>query len=77
MEQHPPPGSMKQSQMGRRKRTSGTGQMGTERVTRGGSWNDNARNVRAANRNGNSPDNRDNNLGFRLAESRSEAERNP
>lgn len=41
--------------------------MGAERVNRGGSWNSNARNVRAANRNGNSPDNRNDNLGFRLA----------
>lgn len=38
-----------------------------DRVNRGGSWNSNARKVRAANRNGNSPGNRNNNLGFRLA----------
>lgn len=36
-------------------------------MIRGGSWNSNARNVRAAYRNGNEPGNRDNNLGFRLA----------
>ena len=35
------------------------------RVVRGGSWNNNARNVRAAYRNENEPDNRNNNLGFR------------
>jgi hypothetical protein len=34
---------------------------------RGGSWNNNLRNDRAANRNNNTPDNRNNNLGFRLA----------
>jgi len=36
-------------------------------VNRGGSWNnDDASNFRGANRNNNSPDNRNNNLGFRL-----------
>ncbi|HEV3255716.1 MAG TPA: hypothetical protein VG013_02430 [Gemmataceae bacterium] len=34
---------------------------------RGGSWNNDAGNCRAANRNRNTPDNRNNNLGFRLA----------
>lgn len=38
-----------------------------ERVLRGGSWNNNARNTRAANRNNNSSDNRNHNNGFRLA----------
>ena len=47
--------------------SDGVGQQGTNRVIRGGSWNNNARNVRAAYRNANTPDNRDNNLGFRLA----------
>ncbi|WP_139218574.1 SUMF1/EgtB/PvdO family nonheme iron enzyme [Nitrosomonas aestuarii] len=37
------------------------------RVLRGGSWNNNARNVRSANRNRNEPDNRNNHIGFRLA----------
>ena len=37
----------------------------TARVVRGGSWNNNARIVRAAYRNQNEPDNRNNNLGFR------------
>jgi formylglycine-generating enzyme required for sulfatase activity len=37
------------------------------RVLRGGSWNNNARNVRAANRNNNDTANRNNNIGFRLA----------
>ena len=40
---------------------------GSNRVKRGGSWNNNARNCRAANRNRNNPGNRNNNLGFRLA----------
>ncbi|MDD1427597.1 hypothetical protein MEO94_24650 [Dolichospermum sp. ST_sed9] len=34
---------------------------------RGGSWNNNPRNCRSANRNRNRRDNRNNNLGFRLA----------
>ena len=38
-------------------------------VLRGGSWNNNPNNLRAANRNRNSPDNRNNNNGFRLARS--------
>ena len=46
---------------------SGVGQSGTNRVIRGGSWNNTARNARAAYRNGNTPDDRNNNLGFRLA----------
>ena len=37
------------------------------RVYRGGSWNNNPRNLRSANRNRNAPGNADNNLGFRLA----------
>ena len=40
---------------------------GVARVLRGGSWNDNARNVRAACRNHNDPDNRNDNIGFRCA----------
>jgi hypothetical protein len=36
-------------------------------VIRGGSWNNEPRNVRSANRNRNAPDERNNNLGFRLA----------
>ena len=44
---------------------------GSNRVIRGGNWNDwndwndNARNCRSANRNNNEPENRNNNLGFR------------
>ena len=34
-------------------------------MLRGGSWNNNARNTRAANRNRNSTDNRNNNVSFR------------
>ncbi|MCP4389822.1 MAG: SUMF1/EgtB/PvdO family nonheme iron enzyme [Gammaproteobacteria bacterium] len=40
---------------------------GADRVIRGGSWNNNARNCRCAYRNRNQPDNRNNNLGFRCA----------
>jgi formylglycine-generating enzyme required for sulfatase activity len=40
---------------------------GSNRVLRGGNWNNNARNCRSANRNNNTPDNRNNNIGFRLA----------
>ena len=40
---------------------------GSNRVLRGGSWNNNAGNCRVANRNYNSPDNRNSNYGFRLS----------
>ncbi len=40
---------------------------GSNRVNRGGSWNNNAVNCRSANRNNWNPDNRNNNLGFRVA----------
>ncbi|WP_236848953.1 hypothetical protein [Candidatus Thiodictyon syntrophicum] len=36
-------------------------------MLRGGSWNNDGRNLRAAVRNRNAPDNRNNNLGLRLA----------
>ena len=36
------------------------------RVLRGGSFNNNARNARCAYRNNNDPDNRNNNIGFRV-----------
>ncbi|MCP5426445.1 MAG: SUMF1/EgtB/PvdO family nonheme iron enzyme [Gammaproteobacteria bacterium] len=36
------------------------------RVVRGGSWNNNRTNARAAYRNFNAPDNRNNNIGFRV-----------
>jgi len=39
----------------------------TNRVKRGGSWNNNAENVRSANRNNNTPSDSNNNLGFRLS----------
>ena len=39
---------------------------GSDRVGRGGSWNNNADNLRSANRNNNDPSNSNNNLGFRL-----------
>jgi len=38
----------------------------SRRVLRGGSWNNNQDNARAAYRNNNHPDNRNNNIGFRL-----------
>jgi len=37
------------------------------RVKRGGSWNNNAENIRSANRNNNTPSNNNNNIGFRLS----------
>ena len=36
-------------------------------MQRGGSWNNNPGNLRSANRNRNTPDNRNNNIGFRIA----------
>ncbi len=41
---------------------------GTNRVLRGGGWNNNARNIRCANRNNNDPSKRNNNVGFRLCQ---------
>jgi hypothetical protein len=38
-------------------------------VVRGGSWNNEAANLRSAARNRNTPDNRNNNLGVRLVQS--------
>jgi hypothetical protein len=43
----------------------------SNRVKRGGSWNNSARNVRTANRNRNRPSNTNNNLGFRVCLARS------
>ena len=42
---------------------------GTDRVRRGGGWNNGAFNARSANRDYNSPGYRNNNIGFRLARS--------
>ena len=47
--------------------TLGMPQMGANRVIRGGGWNNNARNVRAASRNANEPSNRNDNVGFRVS----------
>jgi formylglycine-generating enzyme required for sulfatase activity len=44
---------------------------GERRVLRGGSWINNGRNVRSANRNHDDPGNRNDNYGFRLARARS------
>ena len=43
---------------------------GSNRVIRGGSWNNEARNLRSAVRNNNGPGNRNSNVGFRLSSSR-------
>lgn len=40
--------------------------MGSNRVIRGGSWNNSADNATVANRNNNSPNNQNNNIGFRV-----------
>ena len=42
------------------------GPPGNSRVVRGGSWNNNQDNARAAYRNNNDPDNRNDNNGFRV-----------
>ena len=42
-------------------------QAAAPRVIRGGSWNNDPQNARSAYRNRNTPENRNNNLGFRLA----------
>lgn len=42
--------------------------IGSERALRGGSWNNNDQNTRAAYRNNNNPHNRNNNVGFRVVE---------
>jgi len=44
---------------------------GSNRVNRGGSWNNNASNCTVSNRNNNNPNNRNNNLGFRVVRSSS------
>ncbi|MGE3152976.1 MAG: SUMF1/EgtB/PvdO family nonheme iron enzyme [Nitrospiraceae bacterium] len=38
-------------------------------MIRGGAWNNKPENLRASNRNRNNPDNRNNNIGFRLVQS--------
>lgn len=49
--------------------------IGSERALRGGSWNNNHQNSRTAYRNNNNPDNRNNNVGFRVAEPLSTGDR--
>ena len=44
---------------------------GSNRVNRGGSYNNNAYNCACSNRNNNTPDNQNNNLGFRVVRSSS------
>lgn len=46
---------------------AGEGRSENDRVLRGGSWINNGRNCRSANRNNNDPSNRNNTIGFRLA----------
>ncbi|MCP5085194.1 MAG: SUMF1/EgtB/PvdO family nonheme iron enzyme [Rhodobacteraceae bacterium] len=43
---------------------------GSNRVNRGGAWNNDARNCRSAYRNRNDPGNRNDNIGFRLLSTR-------
>ena len=45
------------------------GQAHRHRVLRGGAWNNNDNNMQCANRNRNNPDNRNNNIGFRVVAS--------
>ena len=49
------------------KTTIGGRPRGSNRVNRGGSWNNTSQNCRAANRNRNTPSKRNNNLGFRVS----------
>src|ERR1017187_10418182 len=44
----------------------GAGYAGSNRVSPGGNWNNNANNCRSAQRNNNNPSNRNNNIGFRV-----------
>ncbi|NLV46947.1 MAG: SUMF1/EgtB/PvdO family nonheme iron enzyme [Candidatus Hydrogenedentes bacterium] len=46
-----------------------TDRRGSNRVNRGGSWNNNFNNCRSAQRNNNTPTNTNNNIGFRLSSS--------
>ncbi|MBW1781292.1 MAG: SUMF1/EgtB/PvdO family nonheme iron enzyme [Deltaproteobacteria bacterium] len=46
--------------------TNSGGRTGSGPVLRGGAFNNNARDVRCAYRNRNNPDNRNNNIGFRV-----------
>ncbi len=47
--------------------SSGRRRKGHRRVLRGGSWINDAQNLRSAQRNANTPDNRNHNIGLRLA----------
>ena len=47
-----------------------TAESGSNRVNRGGGWNNNASHCRSSNRNNDTPGNRNNNLGFRLLSTR-------
>ncbi|HOC67857.1 MAG: hypothetical protein BWX80_00254 [Candidatus Hydrogenedentes bacterium ADurb.Bin101] len=50
-------------------RIKDTDRRGSNRVNRGGGWNNNFNNSRSANRNNNTPTNTNNNIGFRLSSS--------
>lgn len=51
-----------------------TTQAGPNRVIRGGSWNNNAVNLRSANRNNDDPGKRNSNVGLRLVSTRNRQE---
>ena len=55
----------------------GSGPRDGQRVIRGGSWNNKPENLRSSNRNRNNTDNRNNNIGFRLAQSARTAHSRP
>jgi len=64
----PPPSTAGRVTVGCGRCTTRYRSMGSNRVHRGGSWNNHdAQNLRAANRNANPPGDRNDNLGFRLA----------
>ena len=44
--------------------------VGSNRVNRGGDWNNDANNATVSNRNNDNPENANNNIGFRLSSSR-------
>ena len=57
---------MNSGTVGRLEKGDGSPDAGSERVNRGGSWNNTPANCRCANRDNNEPANRNNKLGFRV-----------